>query len=339
MPTLAQITKALADRIRSIELRRRDVYDEANRLVELEPFRRPFKALEEGELAAYQVFTPPGDPYNEFDKAGSQNQFAPNGFPDHRVDLYGNFNREGSPTPYTVRNMMVRSLADSMAVWTTSAPHLFPLVVFRPGELAPVRSSYGMPVVTMSGNARLELYFDTNTGAPPSPAAWFPLQVTVELTGRPTQVLVVPHAGHPPVYQPFPSTHVKERFDAAWLGQKGDTQYPKAFIILDDGAQRLEASGRAARQTSFLVMFVCKQGPTSEDGSPVLSADAPFGWPYGSESEQVSQFIQDFDLALKADDTLGGTVMEARMEGFVSDSGLAHPEGAVWIKVEVEYHA
>lgn len=371
MPTPAQITAALAARIGTIKQRRQGVYDEYARLGELAPFRETFLPIEEGKFTARQIvlgYVLEQYGANWVNRAGSYSQFTGGSSnpvtaqgADHHFELDFNFHQNGHPVTRVIRSVYIQSVPSPASRWATfpNSPLLLPVVVCPRGSFAPEEqnnayvNSLG---ISGSGNFSLDCYIDINALSP-GITTWFPMTITVsfegghpaqsvtlqaaESLGAPTAPRITPDYKqlYAPVYRTFPSAHVKDRFDAAWLGRKADTEYPKAFVILDDGAQKLQAAGRAVRRTSFIVMFVCKEGPKNEDGSPVISADASFGWQYGSEAEQISRFIEDLDAALKVDDTLGGLVMEARMEGFVSDAGLAHPEGAVWVKVEVEHHA
>jgi hypothetical protein len=115
--------------------------------------------------------------------------------------------------------------------------------------------------------------------------------------------------------------NIKDTFDGKTTATSADADYPKIFILIESSTRQGLPSERVLRKVNFMVVAIFKErGDDDED-----------------VTLQVEKFIEDFDRLMMANDTLNGTVQDACMTDYSTDSGNLHPEGAVVFKVEVEY--
>jgi hypothetical protein len=118
----------------------------------------------------------------------------------------------------------------------------------------------------------------------------------------------------------IPDANIYSRFDKAVLARRADADYPKAFVFLDEGTNVQHPGGRTEKAASFVVIVLLKKVAVNDD--PV---------------EQTEKLAQEIENLIDNNATLGGTVQDARVGAFTTDSGYAHPEGTLVLQIEVSY--
>ena len=151
MPSLAAITQALANRVRSIRQRRQAVYNEYARLEELAPLRDLFLGQSDDSFTVRQkVAGLVLEAYNAnwFDYVGGYsslpNGVNSNGTADHGFELDFNFRIDGKAVSRTVRGITIQSIGAPAAIWTTylSSPLKYPVMVTPREQLIPYNADY-----------------------------------------------------------------------------------------------------------------------------------------------------------------------------------------------------
>lgn len=111
-------------------------------------------------------------------------------------------------------------------------------------------------------------------------------------------------------------------FSDRYLQDTEDANYPKFFILIDNGSSTKGIAGRTVNELTFLVVAVVKQ-ISDQDSAP---------------SSKIEAIINDFDRLIMANDTLNGTVTDAHLSDFSTDSGSLFPEGAAVMVIKCSYY-
>jgi hypothetical protein len=114
-----------------------------------------------------------------------------------------------------------------------------------------------------------------------------------------------------------PNDHFYSVFNTEVMNKQKDGDYPKMFIVTDEGRSSQEVSGRQELILNFLVIGVVKKISANDDPQAL-----------------IEKLIEDIEKAIRLNDTLMGSVQNAEVTGFTTDSGASYPEGIAVLRVE-----
>lgn len=115
-------------------------------------------------------------------------------------------------------------------------------------------------------------------------------------------------------------THLKDRYDQAFLSNMKDDLYPKFCLFSHAGTQeRLPGLERKA-DFEFNLIIITKQ---------IGSTDTP-------GDEKAESLLADFMDLFYTNDTLGGVVQDVSITDFLLDGGVLAPEGAALVRLKTE---
>lgn len=117
----------------------------------------------------------------------------------------------------------------------------------------------------------------------------------------------------------IPENHIYPNFSLV-TASTNDEDYPKVSLAIDGGVHARGVSQEINERIGFDVAFVVKQ--VDKDLQPEVHII----------SERV---IDDFRLLIEKNPTLFDTAMSLDIGDWVTDSGMAYPEGIIWFKLVV----
>jgi hypothetical protein len=120
----------------------------------------------------------------------------------------------------------------------------------------------------------------------------------------------------------LPDANIYSSYTDTFKAAKADDKYPKACILLDEGDPAVGLSGSSEENVAFIVVFITKK-LSKVDAEP---------------QEKLLKFIEDVRKLFKENNNLSGLVTEICLGTYTTDAGIAHPEGAVVIRLPVRYY-
>lgn len=119
----------------------------------------------------------------------------------------------------------------------------------------------------------------------------------------------------------LPDTHIYKRFSRETVDNRADETYPKAYLFLDDGTNEKQAAGRTTKTVAFVLVVIIKE---AGEGDTDLQ-------------DQIDAIVTDVETVIDLNDTLGGTVQDARISAWTTDGGFAAPEAIAIFRVACTY--
>ena len=119
------------------------------------------------------------------------------------------------------------------------------------------------------------------------------------------------------------SSNIYKVYTTDFMTNTKDALYPKVFVVTDSGKNDGEPSYAVMRELRFIIILVLKGDSTGH----VL------GDPTTLLQDAITNFIDDVDRCLLKNQTLQGTVDQARVTDWTTDSGFTNPEGIGLLKV------
>jgi hypothetical protein len=116
--------------------------------------------------------------------------------------------------------------------------------------------------------------------------------------------------------------NVKQIYNAESMSLRSDGDYPKVFVMLQDGTNEAEPSSRYFRTAAFVIVFVLKR--LIDDVLPL--------------KERVENAVDDFHRLFAENSTLSGLIQNCHLENYTTDSGVADPEGIAVMRVAASYY-
>jgi hypothetical protein len=101
-----------------------------------------------------------------------------------------------------------------------------------------------------------------------------------------------------------------------------DADYPKVYILTNEGTHRLEPGRSQWKEVSFLIVLVDKAIGDEDD-----------------VASRLENRIDDVITCLTLNDDLGGKVQEALIGDWTTDAGTVHPEAVALIRVDTKYRS
>ena len=121
----------------------------------------------------------------------------------------------------------------------------------------------------------------------------------------------------------IPDVNIYSEFTEDIVGQTDDADYPKLFVVLDQGIVGEGLSEEDVVEVSFMVIVVDKD--LNGIGETPLS-------------QKVANVIDDVKRALRLNDDLLGSVNHIRVTEFTTDAGYSHPEGVVVLRLSASVY-
>lgn len=115
-----------------------------------------------------------------------------------------------------------------------------------------------------------------------------------------------------------PTGHIRGYYDASWIDDKSDATYPKVMVVVDSGVSYQLPAYQFQKTRQFLIFVFVKKLQAIED-----------------QVATTEKFIDAIEKAIDEHSGLNGTVNNAKVTEFMTDSGILAPEGCAIIKVEV----
>lgn len=116
------------------------------------------------------------------------------------------------------------------------------------------------------------------------------------------------------------AANIREQFSRNAMENQDDSQYPKVFVMVDDGGIDEEVSSRARKHLNFLVILVLKR--TAENDVP---------------QDRLNDFVDDVDKVISLNTTLDNTVEDASVTYWNVDGGVCDPEAIGIVRIEALY--
>lgn len=113
-------------------------------------------------------------------------------------------------------------------------------------------------------------------------------------------------------------SNIHGKYDATLIDDNRDTTFPKLFVVVDSGENKPLPSSMVNRDISFLVFVYTKY----------INSSIPI-------TEMTENLVDDIQVAVESDPSLGSVVNGAYVSGFISDGGILAPRGAAVVRVEV----
>lgn len=117
----------------------------------------------------------------------------------------------------------------------------------------------------------------------------------------------------------FDSTKVYKKWDSALAASEVDTDFPKTFVMLEQGSQQAGMGGEYTENLGITIIHVVKAIASNDDSQAM-----------------VESALKDFSRFFSLQRTLGGFVQSADLVEFATDGGILSPEGTLALRVKTE---
>ena len=121
----------------------------------------------------------------------------------------------------------------------------------------------------------------------------------------------------------IPAAKIYNCWDSNIVARTKDTDYPKVFVLTEGAMHSDRASGRVEKNLQFSVIFVLKF--LNQLGEQPVRA-------------RIETVIDDFELCVHRNKTLGNLVESMEITDYTTDSGMSYPEAIAVFMVDCDFY-